>query len=314
LLTVPRVNIAIASPSDVSDERNAILEIFVRWNDANGHAFLHPVMWESSSVPALGDHPQHILNKQIIDKSDLLIAILWSKLGTPTPTAGSGTVEEIREFIKYKGAGRVMLYFCCRDLPYNSTDPGELARLHQFKEQMRPQGLFHEYTTCEEFEKELYRHLDTKIRDLLDGRLPLPSTRDETKEVPQPKPREHADPRLRELIDFGTTIEDIAKGFSARMDAFDQAGFAGPDKFLDLGAHVYLSCAKCLDHFLTYSAASMAEQDRRILERISTRLKRVAASSTEYAQGSFVQFWKEGREASDELAAHAAYLKRMREC
>ncbi len=29
----------------------------------------------------LGDHPQHILNKEIIETSDLLVAIFWSKLG-----------------------------------------------------------------------------------------------------------------------------------------------------------------------------------------------------------------------------------------
>ncbi len=304
-----RVNIAIASPTDVAAERDAIPRVFVRWNDANGRAFLHPVMWESASVPALGDHPQHILNKQIIEKSELLIAILWSKLGTPTPTAGSGTVEEIREFIKYKGAGRVMLYFCKRDLPYE-VDAGELARLRQFKEQMRSQGLFHEYTTCEEFEKDLYRHLDVKVRDLLNGRLPVPSIKEETREIEPPKLREYIDSRLRQPVDFGTTIDDIAARFAARMDAFDRAGFAGPDKFLDLGAHVYVSCANCLDRFLTYSAAGISDQDQHVIERISSRLKQLASRSSEYTQ-KFMQYWEEGREISNELSAHAVYMKRI---
>lgn len=169
-----RVTIAIASPGDVQEERNAVPKIFSRWNDANEFAFLHPKMWESSSVPTLGDHPQHILNESIIEKSDLLVAILWSKLGTPTPTASSGTVEEIREFIKIKGPRRVMLYFCRRDLPYE-TNGADLLKLRDFKEQMRSQGLYHEFTTLAEFERDLYRHLDVKIDELIRGKLPLPA-------------------------------------------------------------------------------------------------------------------------------------------
>jgi hypothetical protein len=40
-------------------------------------------MWEFAT-PELGDNPQTILNKQIIARSDLLVAVLHSKLGTPT--------------------------------------------------------------------------------------------------------------------------------------------------------------------------------------------------------------------------------------
>ena len=157
-----RVNVAIASPGDVDRERDAILKVFTRWNDAHDHAFLHPVMWEYSSVPTLGDHPQHLLNEQIIERSDLLIAIFWSRLGTPTPTADSGTVEEIREVIKRKGPECVMLYFCKRSLPYD-IDPNELARLRKFRAEMQSQGLYRQYETVDEFERDLYQHLDHKI-------------------------------------------------------------------------------------------------------------------------------------------------------
>ena len=159
-----RVNIGIASPSDVAAERDAVLKVFVRWNDANEHAFLHPVMWESASAPTMGDHPQHLLDEQIIDRCDLLVAIFWSKLGTPTPTADSGSAEEIREFIKRKGPKRAMLYFCTRDLPYD-IDPAELARLREFKAQMQSQALYHLYATVDSFERDLYRHLDKKIKE-----------------------------------------------------------------------------------------------------------------------------------------------------
>lgn len=115
------INIAIASPGDVQNERDAVLKVFTQWNDTKDDVILHPVMWEHSAVPEMGDHPQHILNERIISKSQLLVAILWSRLGTPTPTADSGTVEEIREFIKKKGPKRVMLYFCTREFRQRPT-------------------------------------------------------------------------------------------------------------------------------------------------------------------------------------------------
>lgn len=305
-----RVNIAIASPSDVKAERDAVLRIFTRWNDTNEHAFLHPLMWESASVPTLGDHPQHILNKALIDRSDLLVAILWSRLGTPTPTAPSGTVEEIREFIRFKGATRVMLYFCRRDLPYD-IDPADIVELRKFKAQMQSQGLYCEYATVGEFERDLYQHLDVKVRNLLGGQLPVPIAKAATVGADTPTRAEHPDPRLRELLDFGTTLDSISKGFSARMGEFDKVGGAGRDKYLDLGAHVFSSCAMCLDRFLAYSASGMAEQDRVVLERTSSRLKRLAANRSEYHTKPFPQFWADGQEICNDLAAHADYLRRL---
>jgi hypothetical protein len=300
-----RVNIAIASPSDVQKERDAVLKVFTRWNDANEHAMLHPLMWESSSVPTLGDHPQHILNNKLIDKSDLLIAILWSKLGTPTPTADSGTVEEIREFITKKGPRRVMLYFCKRDLPYD-IDPAELAKLHEFKEQMRTKGLYHEYWALEEFERDLYRHLDVKVEDFVTGQLPppaLPLDADK-KHVSKDK---HPDSRLHNPIDFGTTLDQIARGFAARMDEFDAIDGVHADKFYALGAHVYESVAICIDRFLTFSAAGLTEENRNVIERICSRLKRLASQLPE-PKAPFPQYWADGHEISKDLSAHVALM------
>jgi len=113
-------------------------------------------MWETGSVPEMGDHPQHILNDQMLATSDLLVAMFWSRIGTPTPTAKSGTTEEIREFIKRKGPKRAMVYFCDKPLPHgpsriNST---EIAVLNDFREEMKHQGLYYQFKSLEEFERE----------------------------------------------------------------------------------------------------------------------------------------------------------------
>jgi hypothetical protein len=306
---VRRVNIAIASPRDVADERAAVLRVFNSWNGANSHAFLHPIMWEARSVavPELGDHPQHILNKSIIDPSDLLIGILWSRLGTPTPTARSGTDEEIREFIAQKGAARVMLYFCKRPVPHD-IDAAELARVQSFEKEMKLQGIVHEYETVQQFEGDLYVHLDVKVRDLLAGKLSLPM---QPKKEQLDKPggaRQHADPRLRALVDFGTTLEEISAGFAARMNEFDAVEM-GKDKYFDLGAHVYTSVAECLDRYVAQAGAQVTEANRSTVERLSTRLKELAGRANAYLK-NVPQFWIDGREISNALAAHVGHVHR----
>ena len=268
---------------------------------------LHPKMWEFA-VPELGDHPQHILNQRIIDSSDLLIAIFWSKLGTPTPNAPSGTIEEIYEFIKKKGAHRVMLYFCKRDLP-NDIDPAELMKLNEFKAQMKTRGLFHQYSTVQEFERDLYPHLDAKVGQLLANELPLP-------EVENPSLVEgnlddtHPDKRLHKLIDFGTSLKSISQGFAERMNEFQAIDGCTNDKYYLLGAHVYSSAADYVDRFLIYSSAGISAQNHAVLEKFSSKLKRLASNIPGPKTPDFRTFWNDGSEISKDLLAHVAHINK----
>ena len=42
----------------------------------------------------MGSDPQQIINSQVSDEYDIFIGILWTRFGTPTERAGSGTEEE----------------------------------------------------------------------------------------------------------------------------------------------------------------------------------------------------------------------------
>lgn len=268
-------------------------------------------MWEYSSVPTLGDHPQHILNERIVERSDLLVAILWSRLGTPTPTARSGTVEEIREFVTRKGPRRVMLYFCTRDFPYD-IDPTDLIELRDFKAEMRPQGVYHEYNSVPEFERDLYRHLDVKVAELLSGQLPLPQVRQSHSDADLDEKARFYDPRLRDLSDFGSSLQEIADGFTARMNAFRAIEGAGSGKFLDLGAHVCNSVAMCLDRFLAYSASGLDHIKRAVIAEISGKLKTLAAASSSYLDTGFPAFWADADKLALQLSAHSHYVAHLK--
>lgn len=295
------VNILIASPGDVPKEREVVLRIFNKWNAANAASdiALNAVMWESSGVPGMGAPPQKLLNERLLAHSDLLVGIFWSRLGTPTNTARSGTVEEIREFIGLKGPRRVMLYFCTRALPYD-IDTAELSRVTQFKAEMREQGLYSEYDSVERFESDLYRHLDVKVEQLVAGKLDI-----DADSTSGHSSQGNIDPRLRTRLDFGTTLEEIAVGFAGQMDAFDRM----PDKFLALGAHVYDCVAANLDRYMKVGRPAFLTT-RKLVESVSADLKSLAASRAQYIKLPFPQYWAEGRALSNQLTEHVDYLKR----
>lgn len=152
--------ILIASPSDVEAERNAISDEIHDWNNLhseNLRAVLLPVMWETHSTPIQGGRPQKLLNNQIVKDCDVLIGVFWTRLGTPTGVAESGTVEEILEF---KKMGKpVMLYFSSRKIKPNELDGDQYKKLLSFKTQCKKEGLIGEFSSIEDFRKKLKRQL-----------------------------------------------------------------------------------------------------------------------------------------------------------
>lgn len=294
------VQIIIASPSDIKAERESIPRIFDTWNNAQKDVFLKPLMFESGSVPEMGDHPQHILNKQLVEKGDLLIAIFWSKIGTPTPTAKSGTIEEIREFIKIKGPSRVMVYFCTRHLPVSpgDLDLKEIQTLNDFKDEMRTKCFYKEFTNTDKFEAILYPDLDIKVSQLLNGELLPPDSSKTTLSQDAWYDPDHPDVRLRKPIDFGTTLPEIAEGFSKRMDKFDRGDVIGKDKYLAMGVHVYWSVAQGVEQLLIVKPYDIPFSLQAKVQDIALRLRNL---STLKAIESWPEFFDGGRKISDEL-------------
>lgn len=129
----------LASPSDTQTEREVLRNVIGRWNDlhaADLGVVLLPVGWETHAVPQLGEPPQALINRQVLERCDLLIGVFWTRLGTPTETAPSGTVEEIRRFV---AAGKwALVYFSNRPAAPELLDADQLSALKQFQEELQP--------------------------------------------------------------------------------------------------------------------------------------------------------------------------------
>ncbi len=159
-------NVLIASPSDVG-ERRTIAEALQEWNALNaketGNVLL-PVMWESHSAPAMGDRPQGIINEQVVKSCDMLIGAFWTRLGSPTGVEDSGTVEEIKWFLK--NSKPVMLYYSKAQVDLDNIDTVQLEKLKDFKKSIRDKGIQEHYGSIDELKQKLSRQLTIVMRGL----------------------------------------------------------------------------------------------------------------------------------------------------
>ncbi len=172
--------VAIASPGDVREERRIIREVIHDWNAAHSETrgiVLLPVGWESNTTPLMGGRAQELINSQIIRSADLLVAAFWTRLGTPTGSSASGSVEEIEEFL---GAGKpVMIYFSSAPVVPSSIDPEQYAGLQKFRKSCEKNGLIETYDSVAELKEKLTRQLALLVNShetfAVDSKSPLAS-------------------------------------------------------------------------------------------------------------------------------------------
>jgi len=132
--------VMVASPSDVSEER-ALLEDIVdevnrTWAMQAG-VRLDLLMWETATYPGMGEDAQSVINEQLGDDYDIFIGMLWTKFGTPTHRADSGTEEEfntaLEKFNRSPHSIRIMLYFKDGELPPSRINAQQLAAVQAFQ-------------------------------------------------------------------------------------------------------------------------------------------------------------------------------------
>ena len=157
-------NIMIASPNDVGEERKITREKIWDWNNINSlsrNIVLLPVSWEFNSVPSMGERPQEIINKQVLNSADLLVGIFWTRIGTPTGKALSGSVEEIEKHIN---SGKpAMLYFSNKPVIPGSIDLLQYEAVQNLRKEYQRKGLTDTFDSLEHFEAKFQRHLAMKL-------------------------------------------------------------------------------------------------------------------------------------------------------
>ena len=165
-------SVFVASPADVQEEREQLEEIIselnVTWSRELGIR-LDLVRWETHAYPGMAEDPQAVINEQIPQDYDLFIGIMWSRYGTPTGRAGSGTVEEFQRTKERHDADptsvKIMFYFKDAALAPSKIDPEQLAQVNAFQISLGEEGaLYWKFKDMKEFEKLLRIHLTRQVQ------------------------------------------------------------------------------------------------------------------------------------------------------
>lgn len=167
------ISVFLASPSDVSEEREAVSEVVAElnllWKNSK-NLELKLLKWETDAYSTTGKDPQAIINEQVGNGYDMFIGILWKHFGTPTPRANSGTLEEFTiahdRYAESEKSIRLMFYFKDAPIKPSQVDAIQLGQVKDFKSKIGPEGTLHwPFESTSEFQKLLRLHLTRHIED-----------------------------------------------------------------------------------------------------------------------------------------------------
>jgi hypothetical protein len=159
-------NVFIASPSDVRSEREIARQVIHEWNAAHAESekvILQPIGWETHSYPEMGERTQEIINR-LVKKSDILVSIFWSRLGSPTGVAASGTIEEIEKHREAKKP--TMIYFSNAPVPQD-VDTKQYEDVRRLRQKYESEGLIGTFADSGNFRTVFTQNLASRMVEYL---------------------------------------------------------------------------------------------------------------------------------------------------
>lgn len=164
--TVQLIKVFIASPGDVSAQRDEVEKIIWDWNNEHTNStnvILMPIRWEnnSSAQYAINKEGQAVINEQILETSDILIAIFGNRLGTRTKNNESGTIEEINVFYEQHSRG-VGIFFVDTKASDDLLDERKLVLLYREHLSKDERGLYQAYDV-----RHIRHFISKQVRELI---------------------------------------------------------------------------------------------------------------------------------------------------
>jgi predicted nucleotide-binding protein len=181
---VRKIRLFVASPGDVSDERDRLKRVVDEINATVApfkNCVVELVRWETHVNPGMG-RPQSIVNSQI-GSYDIFLGIMWRRFGTPTGVANSGTEEEFRRAYQcWEADQRTQILFYFNQAPFSPRTEDELQQagsVLRFRNELESRGLVSEYRDSADFPDVVRPHLYRIIMNFPDERgefVPHPSS------------------------------------------------------------------------------------------------------------------------------------------
>ncbi|MEP5253500.1 MAG: hypothetical protein ABJQ39_00445 [Winogradskyella arenosi] len=212
---IKQINLFISCPGDIIDEINSIEVIVKEINKTFGkigNFTIQIVHWNEDTYTDIGEDGQDIINNQI--DYDILIGILWMRLGTPTKRDKSGTVEEINRAIKNTEKQQLIYFKTAPPSNLNSINTSELNEVMEFKNELSNKILYKEFESIDKFETLFRLNLSNLIKDkFIDEQKPI----QKPTEIISPK----TDDKYQNIVSLIDEIENSTKGGFEGVDIFD---------------------------------------------------------------------------------------------
>jgi len=161
------LNIFFCGPGDVAKELSIAADVVDEWNQNHFDLLncgLKLLNWKSDAAPSMAERGQALINHELADSADLLVAVFWRRFGTPTGMHDSGTAEEVTRAMAREKP--VMLYFSDIEAPMIEEDLEQSAKLQDFRAKASATGLPWSFRSQEQFRESFKQHLNTRAMDL----------------------------------------------------------------------------------------------------------------------------------------------------
>lgn len=176
-------------------------------------AAIRSIGWEDYASPGVGAYPQDVINRQILKEYDILIAIFGMRLGSPTKTQRSGTVEELENALRKSNsdpsAPHVQVYFSDRIERASSITPEDFSAVMEYRKELSERGVLYSTFTSDE---QLATNVRVDVQRYVQANLSSSSTRQDKISSP---------PAFN--TDGDADSEDNLPGFLDLMALFEEA-------------------------------------------------------------------------------------------
>jgi hypothetical protein len=177
---ITKYTVFVSSPSDLKEERAALDEVVKELNLRYGAAndcIIELLKWETHSAPGISIRgSQDLISEDIGSDYDIFLGLLWTRFGTATKSADSGTEDEFNRALKQFNSNhhkpQILFYF--KNSPptsLNDIEPEQFLKVQQFKQSLpKDNVLFWEFDKIESLQNFVRLHLPKRI-EMLDDTL-----------------------------------------------------------------------------------------------------------------------------------------------
>lgn len=164
-----RYKVLLSAPGDAEQECKAADEELEKINRTHSNETgidFYPTDWRRDSRADSGDEPQKLLNRQIVEDADIILAIFKEHFGTPTSQYGSGTEEEI--MLGLEMGKPVLVYFWSPGPKYVPKDADQYARIGELRKRLQDRVMYQVFTDEAKLRRQI-SHDFTKLLFELEG-------------------------------------------------------------------------------------------------------------------------------------------------